>query len=471
MTTSRLRLLYAIGVSVGVLSLLVPVECFLSTSSSPSGSSSFVDTSKRRSVSVGVSSTGSNAGVDDTPPNLYEILGASPKDSDVEIKRKWQSLARKLHPDANVGLVSDQTDILGNNLVASGTGRSRFEYKYELSDVNAAWGVLSDPKERRKYDRALQAQELADTFEILLDAGIKTAIPFLRKTANTTMAAAKTGASIYSDVSKQSQQAMLDASKRMSTEMAIYDLEQEHREIHKKSLSAKSKIEKLQSQLQSQSNKQAPVLHNLEMPLSAAEANKLLNKFNTQTEFMTSTTNTASSSAKPTTATMQGTHPVSTQEREIEVLQEFETVLSQIQKDYRDAERRVTQSQKQVADAIRKEQLAQEKLAAAQLALEQAQQHNYQSQQAQFEAIQEEKNAALREDDQAWQLQQQAERVRYILRQTEERTKQHVAQKLQQDIHQLELEAQDWEQQAQQIKEQAKQLKLQQRQQQKQQQG
>jgi curved DNA-binding protein CbpA len=169
---------------------------------------------------------------------LYQILGASPKDTDQELKRKWQQLAKKLHPDANVWQLQQRQRQAQAQSQAS---QSQFQepifngsaplsqplplsleesYPYDLSVVNAAWGVLGDPKERRKYDRALQAQEFADTFEIFLDAGIKSAIPFLQKTADTTMAAAK-----------QSNKVMQDVNKRMTVASAIFDLESEARAI------------------------------------------------------------------------------------------------------------------------------------------------------------------------------------------------------------------------------------------------
>jgi DnaJ domain len=162
------------------------------------------------------------------PPNLYQILGASPKDTDQELKRKWQQLAKRLHPDANVIYRQQQAKAMeeatfNDSSLLMQPLLFKESSPYDLSDINAAWVVLGDPKERRKYDRALQAQEFADTFEILLDAGIKTAIPFLRKTANTTMEAAKQSTKVINDVNK-----------RMTVAAAIFDLETEARELDRK---------------------------------------------------------------------------------------------------------------------------------------------------------------------------------------------------------------------------------------------
>ena len=74
---------------------------------------------------------------------LYEILGASPHDSRAALKKRYLFLAKKLHPDA----VQD-----GDPNSTSG----------EFSQISAAWTVLSDPKQRLRYDRRLQAEVITE---------------------------------------------------------------------------------------------------------------------------------------------------------------------------------------------------------------------------------------------------------------------------------------------------------------------
>jgi DnaJ-class molecular chaperone len=63
---------------------------------------------------------------------LYEVLGV-PRDADADaIKRAWRAAARALHPDLN----PDDPE-----------AAARF------GEASAAWGVLSDPRKRRIYDR------------------------------------------------------------------------------------------------------------------------------------------------------------------------------------------------------------------------------------------------------------------------------------------------------------------------------
>ena len=178
-------------------------------------------------------------------PNLYEILGASPSDSDAILKKKWQQLARKLHPDANIiqPANTDTTDsdkpspiLTFSNIddELSNNVSSKNQYPYDFSDVNAAWTVLSNPKDRRRYDRELQAKEMADNFEAMMDAGIRNAIPFLQKTAKTTAKAVETSAKTWGDVSKKSSRVMSVVNKRVITAAAIFDLDSESRELEVK---------------------------------------------------------------------------------------------------------------------------------------------------------------------------------------------------------------------------------------------
>jgi curved DNA-binding protein CbpA len=126
-----------------------------------------------------------NAHNDMVKRTLYEILGATPNATKGELRRKYVALARTTHPDA----------LIGSNATVSYESRS-----VEFSDIAQAWRVLSNDKERLRYDRSLAAQDFQRSFEQAASSFSKTAgpqlqrvfdefaVPFLRRTTATTFA-------------------------------------------------------------------------------------------------------------------------------------------------------------------------------------------------------------------------------------------------------------------------------------------
>ena len=64
--------------------------------------------------------------------DYYDVLGLDRGASEDEIKKAFRSLARKYHPDKNPG--DDQSEAM-------------------FKEVQEAYAILSNPDERRKYDR------------------------------------------------------------------------------------------------------------------------------------------------------------------------------------------------------------------------------------------------------------------------------------------------------------------------------
>lgn len=144
---------------------------------------------------------------DNNEKTLYDILGASQRDTQSKLKIRYKALARKLHPDARINSSNDSTL----------TGYP------ELSEINAAWLVLGDPRERLKYDRELNAKAFTEGLEAVVTLGFRTAIPFLRKTAETTVAAVET-----------SSKAVNDGADEWQKNVGIYELEQSSRQWEQK---------------------------------------------------------------------------------------------------------------------------------------------------------------------------------------------------------------------------------------------
>jgi len=97
--------------------------------------------------------------------SLYNILESSPGATREELKRKYIKLAKILHPDVKCRRNDDLLE----------------EKSTHFSQVASAWKILSDSRERQRYDRSLLAKEIV--------SGVKTAafeisasmIPFLGK--------------------------------------------------------------------------------------------------------------------------------------------------------------------------------------------------------------------------------------------------------------------------------------------------
>lgn len=65
-------------------------------------------------------------------PSYYDVLGLSRKASEKDVKQAYRKLAREHHPDVNHGDKASEE---------------------KFKQINEAYGVLSDPEKRRKYDR------------------------------------------------------------------------------------------------------------------------------------------------------------------------------------------------------------------------------------------------------------------------------------------------------------------------------
>ncbi len=63
--------------------------------------------------------------------DYYKVIGVTPGASEEEIKSAYRRMAKKYHPDAH-------------------PGDSGCERKFR--EINEAYGVLGDPKKRKKYD-------------------------------------------------------------------------------------------------------------------------------------------------------------------------------------------------------------------------------------------------------------------------------------------------------------------------------
>lgn len=77
-------------------------------------------------------------------PNYYDVLGISRNADEKEVRQAYRRLARQFHPDVNPGDKSAED---------------------KFKQINEAYGVLSDPEKRRKYDKYGDRWQHADEIE------------------------------------------------------------------------------------------------------------------------------------------------------------------------------------------------------------------------------------------------------------------------------------------------------------------
>lgn len=140
--------------------------------------------------------------VEEIELTLYEVLGIPSSATPKEIKQTYFQLAKMLHPDAIRSNGDDH--VIAGRLTAK---------NIEFSDIVNAYKVLSNPKTRKKYDREMKAQQFAKNVNDISSNVVDTvapqisnlmdnfAVPFLRRTTATTVAAATK----FADVSAKNQ--------------------------------------------------------------------------------------------------------------------------------------------------------------------------------------------------------------------------------------------------------------------------
>ena len=102
---------------------------------------------------------------------LYDILGAVPTATKEELKRQYIVMAKLTHPDALISS-SQQQQHNNNNGIHS---HQQVQFP-DFTEVAAAYQILSNPVERKKYDRTLHSTQLIQVMVLLGDICICTTL-------------------------------------------------------------------------------------------------------------------------------------------------------------------------------------------------------------------------------------------------------------------------------------------------------
>ena len=310
---------------------------------------------------------------------LYDYLGAKPKDTQEILKIRYTKLARILHPDSSPDLKE-----LNDN--------------YDLRDINGAWEILKDPKERKRYDRTLQAKEISEGIESMVSLGIKTAIPWLKKTAVTTVAAVD----LSTKAAKEGAKAAQVGAKQAKNAYGNFELEQERKTLEQKAktddtkalLLAKELTElptKKIASLEKQQQKQQQQQQQQQQKLSSTEAQRILKSFQ---------------------LTNGPTKPPKSLLNEIKVLDDTEGKYKEANKTQQLTEQATIMAARKVEQALQVEERAQKELENAQRELKKAKQNHVTAQNVEKSAKVEERAAQQSTTKVETNLQKTREKVR-----------------------------------------------------------
>lgn len=376
----------------------------------------------------------------DVQRTLYDILGAKPDDSTQTLRKKYVQLARASHPDAiRRNLDGNTTDVIVNN-------------ELDFTEIAEAWSVLSDERERRRYDRELQAKQWADSFEVFLDKGINAAIPFVRKTAITT-----------NKVAKNSRRQLDDFSEKFNQEMNRQQFGNQIRALEQEASREMKKAEKIQKQIETlpqtrRIRKLEEDSRNYGSFLTSGEAIKILQDFQKQEKTYSVTVETLAAAAADINArddrlfwdierlgVMEADVKRSTSNRDA---QEREVV---------SVERAVDQAKTAEVMALKRVQDLELQLAQAKEALNDARRNTVSKQQDRATAQNQLESSGKDLNKMLVTLEATQERLRYELRQRQDATLQKQATYLEQEKRMFEQNAMQLKQQIMKLEEQRKQ--------------
>ncbi len=92
--------------------------------------------------------------------DYYAILGVDSSASQESVKAAYRRLAREVHPDSKVRC----------------TDQERFSFSVKMVQLNEAYGVLSDLKQRREYDQKLRLEGMLSVHAQGAVAEVKTGV-------------------------------------------------------------------------------------------------------------------------------------------------------------------------------------------------------------------------------------------------------------------------------------------------------
>jgi curved DNA-binding protein CbpA len=272
---------------------------------------------------------------------LYDVLGAKSTDSDLALKQRYLSLVKQLHPD------SRQRFAITN---------SEQELDDELRAVNAAWEILSNPVERKKYDRQVAATKFTEGVASFLGASWDMAIPLVQQTAKTTK-----------QTLDLSSQAMTEGTAQAQKALKVLQLQDQARQLQQQGRMESKQAEQLKHEAKTvvTTSTKPALFQSKTKPITSKEAKRLWESY------QTIGSNSAASNAR-LGRKQSASGPTSGIQKELNGLIEAEDSAQEVSRQLQDAQTQVQTFQKQTKVTQKAYQVALRKFEEAQKALEQA---------------------------------------------------------------------------------------------------
>jgi len=361
---------------------------------------------------------------------LYDVLGASPSDSPENLRRRYTELVKQVHPDAGKG----------SNELTSAT----------FTEITEAWSVLSNAKEKKKYDQSLQVKQIGDIMSTLFDVGVKAAVPIVK----TTMAVVEKSSVVAQDVGQDVGSRLGDAVDQFEVDVTLrmdrFAVKTKGKELDQKAARMESRAEQFRIEFDNLPEKCLVILkskgRDLQEPLSSVECNRILEGF-LATETKISSNPSSSISTDRSIRT------------DIETLEEAESEYKLKANQVQTVEQQVSKSNRELERAVKREQSAQDRFLQAQAELEAAQKYVDTCRSYQLETNQVERSAEneLKRAENA--MNQKIDRVRTNLSKKEESLMKREGTYLQDEACQLEKDASQLRRDAEEYKKRAEEMK------------
>eukprot|EP00980_Cylindrotheca_fusiformis_P005862 scaffold1231_cov107-Cylindrotheca_fusiformis.AAC.10 len=313
---------------------------------------------------------------------LYDILEASPTDSQQQLREKYRALVRQTHPDA----------------VDSGKEQAAIQF----AEIAAAWNILSNPKERLRYDRTMKAKEFTNQVEDILEGGFRAAFERAYQTAGE-----------IQNVGAQLDQVRSKAKQRLEMASKITEYRNKSRTLQQRANREASRQRDLQLRLSNrQQNRWLQDLQN--EPMTSAMATEVLKNFQQYDNLPSSENNSGFGFGRD--AGLDKNQVAATIER----LNEMEQEYRQTTVEYQKIRKALTSAQRKIELAVSEEERAYRKLLEAQAQLEQAQSARQESEDFYGQVLQAERVAFSQMERSESSLAKQKDRTRETLRRTED---------------------------------------------------